>query len=54
MRQTNERRSSQFAMDGKAERFLLVMNPNRSANGTEAPIPLTVIVNWAQTLITKR
>jgi len=49
LRQTNENRSSQFSMDGTAERFLLVVNPNRDA--AAAPIPLTVIVNWAQGLI---
>jgi len=53
MRQTNENRTSQFAMDARGERFLLVVNPNLGAGATEAPIPLTVIVNWAQGLMRK-
>jgi serine/threonine protein kinase/Tol biopolymer transport system component len=56
MRQSNENRTSQFAMDGRGERFLLVMNPNHlvtAAEASEAPIPLTVIVNWAQSLLKK-
>ncbi|MSO50277.1 MAG: hypothetical protein EXQ49_10335 [Acidobacteria bacterium] len=52
-RQTNENRISQFSMDVRGERFLLVVNPNLGAAATEALIPLTVIVNWAQTLIKK-
>jgi hypothetical protein len=38
-------------MNGTAERFLLVVSPNRDAQAS--PIPLTVIVNWAQGLIKK-
>jgi serine/threonine protein kinase/Tol biopolymer transport system component len=51
MRQTQEGRTSAFAIDKNAERFLLVVNPRLLAEDRPEPPPLTVIVNWAQTLV---
>jgi len=53
MSQSYRNQRAHFAMDPQGNRFLLVVNPNRSSERTEAPIPLTVVVNWAQTLVKK-
>ena len=50
MRQVTEARTSIFVIDKMAERFLLVVNPRQLAEGNPDPPPLTVVVNWAQTL----
>jgi hypothetical protein len=51
LRRLPDRLNSLFSMDGRAERFLLVQDPERATGATE--LPITVVLNFVPAVARK-